>query len=112
MDEHKVIGVDEIGKLFRYDAEEGTLWRTFIRGDKPVNMVWEGAGYDETAKVGYRGHFIVATHICFLLKMGRWPNEGMVIEHVDEDVWNCKWNNLLEGRQKLRCGIARTLKSA
>jgi len=101
---------EELARMFAFRGEEGVLSRVFIRGDKPANMVWDVGEYYEIAKIGYRGHLIPATHICFLLETGRWPRPGYIITHLDGNVWNCKWNNLSEVVQQERYGNFRMMK--
>lgn len=74
-----------------YNKETGRLYRiqemttTRDKGDRIAPR-----------SITFQGKQNQATRIIFYLVMGRWPAEGMVIDHRDCDVNNNRWNNLRE----------------
>lgn len=50
-----------------------------------------------TAKsITFKGKQRQSTHVIFFLMTGRFPNPGMLIDHIDRDPSNNCWNNLRE----------------
>ena len=78
--------VDET--TLRYEPETGKLFRVrelaTSKPDGSTNNIWFGDRQHPAARVIFR------------LMTGRWPHLGMVIDHIDRDPTNNKWENLRE----------------
>src|SRR6516165_7691762 len=99
---HREYTYQDVAEAFVYEPGEGRLWRREPDESlREVSLAWESneRGFvNATACFRYRK--ITATHICFMLQMGRWPTLGMIIDHRDGNRRNNKWSNLREGTQQ------------
>ena len=99
---HRDFTYQDVAEAFVYEPEEGRLWRREPDGSlREVSLAWESneRGF-VNATACFRYQKITATHICFMLQMGRWPTLGMIIDHRDGNRRNNKWSNLREGTQQ------------
>ena len=55
-----------------------------------------------TLRVVFNGYLIPSTHVIWILKTSRWPQEGMTIDHADNNARNVKWDNLRLATSKQR----------
>lgn len=71
-----------------YDSNTGELFRvrelSCTHESGKANRIWYGSQQYQ------------ATHVIFKLMTGRWPNEGMLIDHIDGNPFNNAWSNLRE----------------
>jgi hypothetical protein len=102
---HRNFTYEQIAAEFSYLSHTGQLFRRLADGGlRELKMVRERtgdrAGSFTTAQAEFRGHNIRATHIAFLLMRRRWPLLGMIIDHRNGNVFNCRWTNLREGTKR------------
>jgi hypothetical protein len=83
-----------VSKQFTYDPATGIL----LRNGREVTLAWWRARDHrwEAASVRFLGHRITVTHVIWMLMRHRWPVPGKVIDHINGDVFNCRWHNLRE----------------
>ena len=87
---------EQIAKTFSYDGREGRLYRKLPSGKvREVRITGDELHDDAVAlRVEFNGCLIPSTHVIWILKTSRWPQDGMTIDHPDNNAWNLKWNNL------------------
>jgi hypothetical protein len=93
MTTHRQFTYDQIAKVFEYDPAEGKLYRN---GHREVTLTRYNGNYWAANRVEFWRHKITVTHVIWMLQTQRWPTEGMFIDHIDGDVFNCRWLNLRE----------------
>jgi hypothetical protein len=91
-----------------YCPAEGRLYRTDPSGRPGRELsLWHARepAFDNSdvwlPGIGYRR----ANRVIFYMMAGRWPAPGLVVNHIDHDVTNNKWQNLRE------CTVAEALRN-
>lgn len=79
--------MNNVGDLY-YDPETGKLYR--------IKELKCTADDDTTNGIRGWGRNVQATHAMFFIMTGRWPESGMIIDHIDGDSSNNRWENLRE----------------
>jgi hypothetical protein len=71
--------------------------RLFLIQETPLVRENEDAGSLQGASTTFDGRLSVpCTHVIWYFMMGRYPGEGLVIDHWDGNVVNSRWSNLRE----------------
>ena len=99
MNTYRELFFERISARFIYEPLSGQLIRRFSNGKIRELMIAReriGEGRFVVADVAFSGYLIKVTHIIFMLMTERWPKPGCQIDHLDGDVFNCRWDNLRE----------------
>jgi len=84
------------------------LWRKFDYDPDTGVLIWRKTGKEAgwVSEKGYRrvsimGKSFMATHIIWCMMTGSYPDEDMVIDHINRDRLDNRWDNLRQANRSI-----------
>src|SRR5674476_365717 len=90
----KMLTYEEVASMLAYDPTTGTITRLYSAGGMPAGGVCGTVAFNGYITLSIKASMYYAHRVAWLLMTKQWPSSSAIMDHIDRDRSNNKWNNL------------------